>query len=115
MYSIWTDNGTEFEASFQMILKKRGIRHICSSPYNPEQNGKCEQYWRTLEVVPKRADVAALIGEYNPAPHFRLPQIERPRKMGQIAPLEGRNDPRHGWTPGVNPTWTVDGVSIPLL
>jgi IS30 family transposase len=25
-YSIWTDNGTEFEGSYQMILKKRGIR-----------------------------------------------------------------------------------------
>jgi hypothetical protein len=72
-YWIWTDNGTEFEGSFQMILKKKGIRHICSSPHNPQQNGKCERYRRTLEMAPKQADVAALIAEYNRAPHFRLP------------------------------------------
>jgi transposase InsO family protein len=46
-----------------MILKKRIIRHIYSSPYNPQQNGTCERYLRTLEMAPKQADVAALIAE----------------------------------------------------
>jgi transposase InsO family protein len=97
-----------------MILKKRGIRYIYSSPYNPQQNGRWARYWRTLETAPKQADVAALIAEDNQAPHFGLPQIERPRGMGYVAPLEVGNDPKYRWTPDVNPTWTVDGVSIPL-
>jgi transposase InsO family protein len=63
-YSIWTDIGTEFEGSFQMILRKRGIRHIYSSPYNCQQDQKCERYWPTLEMAPKQADVAALIAAF---------------------------------------------------
>jgi IS30 family transposase len=95
-YSIWTDNGTEFEGSFQMILKKRDNHHICSSPYNPQQSRKCERYWRTVEMAPKQADVAALVPEYNQTPHFVLSQIERPRGMGYISPLW-----KYGMTRGI--------------
>jgi hypothetical protein len=38
--------------------------------------------------VPKQADIAALIAEYNQAPQFGLPQIERTRGMRYVTSLE---------------------------
>jgi transposase InsO family protein len=43
-YSIWTDNGKEFEGDFRVMLQEQGIRHIYTVPYNPQQNGKCERF-----------------------------------------------------------------------
>jgi transposase InsO family protein len=43
-YSIRTDNGKEFERSFQKVLVEPLICHIYSAPYNLQQNGKCERF-----------------------------------------------------------------------
>jgi transposase InsO family protein len=43
-YSIWMDNGKEFEGAFQSILKERDIRHVYSAPYSSQQNGKCKRF-----------------------------------------------------------------------
>jgi hypothetical protein len=33
---IWTDNGKEFEDTFQSILKERDIRHVYSASLQPK-------------------------------------------------------------------------------
>ncbi|CAI7745449.1 unnamed protein product [Closterium sp. NIES-53] len=46
---IHTDNGGEFiGADFEAVLKKKGIQHQLTVPYNPQQNGVAERFNRTL-------------------------------------------------------------------
>ncbi|CAI7901430.1 unnamed protein product [Closterium sp. NIES-54] len=47
---IRTDNGGEFiGADFEAVLKKKGIQHQLTVPYNPQQNGIAERFNRTLQ------------------------------------------------------------------
>ncbi|CAI7925341.1 unnamed protein product, partial [Closterium sp. NIES-53] len=47
---IRTDNGGEFiGADFESVLKKKGIQHQVTVPYNPQQNGVAERFNRTLQ------------------------------------------------------------------
>ncbi|CAI7930401.1 unnamed protein product [Closterium sp. NIES-54] len=47
---IRTDNGGEFiGAHFEAVLKKKGIQHQLTVPYNPQQNGVAEHFNRTLQ------------------------------------------------------------------
>ncbi|CAI7808130.1 unnamed protein product [Closterium sp. NIES-54] len=47
---IRTDNGGEFiGANFESVLKKKGIQHQLTVPYNPQQNGVAERFNRTLQ------------------------------------------------------------------
>ncbi|CAI7870397.1 unnamed protein product, partial [Closterium sp. NIES-53] len=47
---IRTDNGGEFiGANFEAVLKKKGIQHQLTVPYNPQQNGVAERFNRTLQ------------------------------------------------------------------
>ncbi|CAI7796618.1 unnamed protein product [Closterium sp. NIES-54] len=47
---IRTDNGGEFiGADFESVLKKKGIQHQLTVPYNPQQNGVAERFNRTLQ------------------------------------------------------------------
>ncbi|CAI7876180.1 unnamed protein product, partial [Closterium sp. NIES-53] len=47
---IRTDNGGEFiGADFEAVLKKKGIQHQLTVPYNPQQNGMAERFNRTLQ------------------------------------------------------------------
>ncbi|CAI7821163.1 unnamed protein product [Closterium sp. NIES-53] len=47
---IRTDNGGEFiGADFEAVLKKKGIQHQLTVPYNPQQNGVAECFNRTLQ------------------------------------------------------------------
>ncbi|CAI7793262.1 unnamed protein product, partial [Closterium sp. NIES-53] len=47
---IRTDNGVEFiGADFEAVLKKKGIQHQLTVPYNPQQNGMAECFNRTLQ------------------------------------------------------------------
>ncbi|CAI7810883.1 unnamed protein product [Closterium sp. NIES-54] len=47
---IRTDNGGEFiGADFESVLKKKGIQHQLTVPYNPQQNGVAEWFNRTLQ------------------------------------------------------------------
>ncbi|CAI7748320.1 unnamed protein product [Closterium sp. NIES-54] len=47
---IRTDNGGEFiGADFEAVLKKKGIQHQLTVPYNPQQNGVAERFNRTLQ------------------------------------------------------------------
>ncbi|CAI5517404.1 unnamed protein product [Closterium sp. Naga37s-1] len=47
---IRTDNGREFIGNeFEAVLKKKGIQHQLTVPYNPQQNGVAERFNRTLQ------------------------------------------------------------------
>ncbi|CAI7870494.1 unnamed protein product [Closterium sp. NIES-54] len=47
---IRTDNMGEFiGADFETVLKKKGIQHQLTVPYNPQQNGEAERFNRTLQ------------------------------------------------------------------
>ncbi|CAI7869013.1 unnamed protein product, partial [Closterium sp. NIES-53] len=47
---IRTDNGGEFiGADFEAVLKKKGIQHQLTVPYNPQQNGVAERFNQTLQ------------------------------------------------------------------
>ncbi|CAI7868074.1 unnamed protein product [Closterium sp. NIES-53] len=47
---IRNDNGGEFiGADFESVLKKKGIQHQLTVPYNPQQNGVAERFNRTLQ------------------------------------------------------------------
>ncbi|CAI7860602.1 unnamed protein product [Closterium sp. NIES-53] len=47
---IRIDNGGEFiGADFEAVLKKKGIQHQLTVPYNPQQNGMAEHFNRTLQ------------------------------------------------------------------
>ncbi|CAI7934325.1 unnamed protein product [Closterium sp. NIES-54] len=47
---IRTDNGGEFiGADFEAVLKKKGIQHQLTVPYNPQQNGVAERFNWTLQ------------------------------------------------------------------
>ncbi|CAI6011163.1 unnamed protein product [Closterium sp. NIES-65] len=47
---IRTDNGGEFiGADFEKELKRKGIQHQLTVPYNPQQNGVAERFNRTLQ------------------------------------------------------------------
>ncbi|CAI7803999.1 unnamed protein product [Closterium sp. NIES-53] len=46
---IRTDNGGEFiGADFEVVLKKKGIQHQLTVPYNPQQNGVAERFNQTV-------------------------------------------------------------------
>ncbi|CAI7757409.1 unnamed protein product [Closterium sp. NIES-53] len=55
---ILTDNGGEFiGADFESVLKKKGIQHQLTVPFNPQQNGVAQRFNRTL-----REGVRTLLG-----------------------------------------------------
>jgi transposase InsO family protein len=109
-YAIWSDNGTEFRGVFDHLLQERGIIHVRTEPYNPEQNGKIERFWRTLEMAKDMSHVGQLIEEYNNTPHFGLPQIQRSRGWAPLTPQEAWDDQNRQFGPEHTPTWTINGV-----
>lgn len=69
---ITIDNGGEFIGEeFQSVLKERSIECFRTHPYTPEENGKVERFWLTLERA--RAEgrqldegyIGSIITEYN--------------------------------------------------
>jgi hypothetical protein len=83
------------------IIRKTTVR------YNPQQNGKYELFWPTIEMAPTPEDVPALIAEYNETPHFGLPEIMRGRGMSRLTPNEACGERDLHWRPGVDPAWMV--------
>ena len=70
--TITIDNGGEFIGEeFQHVLNENGIECFRTHPYTPEENGKIERFWDTLEKA--RASgrildapyIEAIITEYN--------------------------------------------------
>jgi transposase InsO family protein len=66
-YQITIDNGGEFTgADFQAVLAEFGIEDWRTKPYTPQQNGKIERWWGTLEKgIIDRETVEEFIKNYN--------------------------------------------------
>ena len=74
---VMTDNGPGYRSGdFNALLSGRGVRHICTRPFSPWQNGKAErmngtlaqewQYGRAWESEAGRAEaLSAYIEHYN--------------------------------------------------
>jgi transposase InsO family protein len=67
---LGTDNGGEFiGAAFQQVLLEYNVKFWHTAPRTPEQNGKIERFWRTLDksrngsVDPRK--IARIIDLYN--------------------------------------------------
>jgi hypothetical protein len=110
-YAIWTDNGTEFKGVFHDFLNEKGIIHIFTDAYNPEQNGKCERFWQTLENAKTEIEVPKLLDAYNACPHFGLPIINQAKGNRHMTPSELWKDLDLHFSENKQPTWTINGES----
>ena len=54
------DNGTEFRGPFEELLVIKEVELHRTHPYTPEENGKLERWWETIE----RSKTRPLRGEY---------------------------------------------------
>lgn len=113
-FSIWTDNGGEFDGEFKKYLQDNGIKQVRSKAYNPQQNGKCERFWRTAEKCQNIEELKKWLNVYNNAPHFGLPRITVNKHLVHVTPYQRYY---HGqkWNPSIPPTWVVDGVTKPFV
>lgn len=66
-YSIHGDNGGEFTgAKFQEVMDTNGIVWSHSLPHTPQQNGKIERWWETLDgSLVSKDRIFSVIDEYN--------------------------------------------------
>ena len=103
---IVIDNGTEFIGEeFQNVLQHYGIGQWRTRPYTPQQNGKIERYWQTLESSRKKEkslilQLPALINEYNTIWHHS----SLSKLYGQpLTPLEAWSKYPH-WEAGCDNT-----------
>jgi transposase InsO family protein len=75
--AIWSDNGGEFKGEFQAVLDSWGIEHAWAVAYTPEQNGKIERWWPTLERRPPGRLLMDWLEGYNKIEHLSLPRNPR--------------------------------------
>ena len=94
---IITDNGPQFVAKdFKEFIRLCGMKHVRTSPYYPQSNGKLERYHKTAKVecirpgVPlSLADARRIVGRF--VSRYNIERLHS--GIGYIAPkdkLEGR-------------------------
>jgi transposase InsO family protein len=114
-YAIWSDHGTEFKGEFESLLHAQGIRHVHTAPRNPQQNGKMERFWPTVERCPSSEEMEDRIRHYNARPHQGL------GKFAQSDGTEVRMTPQDAyarlepWPSPRGPQWKVDGAERPFV
>jgi putative transposase len=77
---LGSDNGGEFKGDiFVTLLQQRGIIPWYTTPYTPQQNGKIERFWQTMEEstedTSNREHVGSFIQFYHTMPHAGLAQM----------------------------------------
>ncbi|CAI7910015.1 unnamed protein product [Closterium sp. NIES-54] len=87
---IRTDNREEFiGADFEAMLKKKGIQHQLTVPYNPQQNSVAERFNRTL--------VLATVGDKQWVPYTKwygsAPAVNMLRAYGCMVVFHGGGEP----------------------
>jgi transposase InsO family protein len=95
-YELTTDNGAEFVGSeFQDVLTGAGVSNWRTRPYTPQQNGKMERYWGTIEkAISTYAYLHQTIGDYNCNwSHNALRRISPSEK--KTTPWEAWHDWKH--------------------
>jgi hypothetical protein len=113
-YAIWSDNGGEFKGDFQRLLDLLGIEHAWTEAYTPQQNGKIERWWPTLERRPPGVPLMEWVERYNKIEHLSLPR--NPKVTDAVVnytPNEAYSKLEQ-WSPGVQGTWQVDGEVLPF-
>ena len=83
-----TDNGKEFVSElFSQKLEENGIKHWKTIPYHPQQNGKMERFWKTLESSLSSLDLLDdWIIEYNQNwPHSAIKELTGEKMTPQQA------------------------------
>jgi transposase InsO family protein len=71
---VWSDNGTEFQGEFRDVLERELISPAYTEPYTPQQNGKIERFWPTVEKCRDPSQMAATIEGYNNWCNTALPR-----------------------------------------
>lgn len=95
---IISDNGPQFIAKdFKEFIRVAGMKHVRTSPYYPQSNGKIERWHRTVKsecirpgVLLSLNDAREVVGEY--ISHYNNVRLNS--AIGYIAPiakLEGRD------------------------
>jgi hypothetical protein len=108
-YALWSDNGTEFKAEFDQTLLACGADHVLTEPYNPQQNGKMERFWQTLENRAPGRPLLDYIEAYNNAPHTGLPPNPLITDVKAcMSPSEAYELIPH-WSRGWTGYWRVNG------
>jgi transposase InsO family protein len=96
-------------------LQLKCIKPVKSLPYNPEQNGKIESFWKNIEDLKDEVEIGAAIEHYNIEPHTGFPMVERSfGRMGHLTPDEAYNLGPH-WMRNDPPTWVVSSQSQALI
>ena len=88
-HTIVVDNGKEFIGKhFQQVLSDHNIECHRTHPYTPQENGKIERWWKTLEgSIVNHELLDATINEYNNVWHHRA-----------LRELTGKNmTPKEAW------------------
>lgn len=108
-FALWSDNGTEFKAEFDDFLKSHDIRHVLNDPYTPQQNGKIERWWSSLEQRPKDVPLEEWIRRYNTIEHVSLPR--NPECKDHAVPMNPNQayESLPHW-PQPRARWVVDDV-----
>ena len=109
-FCIWTDNGTEFKGHFKQFCDSNNIKIVLTKVANPEQNGKCERFWRTADNCKDPGELRQWVNAYNNMPHMGLPQITVNGRKTHMSPMQRYSNGTH-WNQSIKPTWTVDGIS----
>ena len=107
-FCIWTDNGTEFKGDFKIFCEENGIKIALTEVANPQQNGKCERFWKTADLCKNVEELRRWVQEYNNVPHFGLPQITVAGRKTHMSPIQRFNQGVK-WNLTIPPKWTVDG------
>jgi transposase InsO family protein len=113
-YAIWRDNGSELQGEFEKLWQRLKIKHITTNPYGPEQNGKCERFWPTIEMSPTRQDVPALIEEYNETSDFGPRASMRQSRKSRLTPKGVWKDKNQHWGEAAEPAY-LSRLSSPAL
>jgi transposase InsO family protein len=108
-YAIWSDNGTEFKGAFQDLLQEQHIHHVHTAPRNPQQNGKMERFWPTIERCPSRDAMEEWIEGYNRSPHQGLGKFKQSDgTMVRMTPIDAYARLQQ-WPSSRGPYWKVEG------
>jgi hypothetical protein len=95
-----------------MVLQTKVFLLKRTEPWNPQRNGKYERFRPTIEMASTEAEFDLAVVQYNGAPHYELPIVQRerapttPDERYSIGPI---------WNSMIPPSRTVDRISKPLL
>jgi transposase InsO family protein len=95
--AIMGDNGGEFVGkAFQLVLENHGIIWLHSHPYTPQENGKVERFWETLETLPAKEGMSLeeVVTKYHGLAHWGVEELPKHRGL----PVELGNSPNRAWS-----------------